>query len=114
MKLSDRELLVSCLQLRALMIQKKRNSKINLTIYCFNFFIYLFFIHYSYAIKKLYAPVNKKEFIQNKNYREFKILYDLNSDGKLSPYVIKYVDCFFDQDNYVYLVTKFYQVIKLN
>jgi len=53
----------------------------------------------------------KKQFLESREFREAKILYDLKSEENFCKHVIKYEDCFFDEENYFYLVLEFCQVI---
>ena len=69
---------------------------------------------FSYAVKKLSLQISsdqKKQFLESREFREAKILYDLKSEENFCKHVIKYEDCFFDEENYFYLVLEFCQVI---
>ena len=55
----------------------------------------------------------KKKFLESSKFREAKILYDLKSEENYCKHVIKYEDCFFDEENYFYLVLEFCQVIPI-
>ena len=55
----------------------------------------------------------KKQFLESSEFREAKILYDLKSEENYCKHVIKYEDCFFDEENYFYLVLEFCQVIPI-
>jgi serine/threonine protein kinase len=62
----------------------------------------------SYAMKKLKKKIDQDYFINTSDYREASILFEHNYE-----YLIKYVDCFFDNDGYFYLITEFCEVIYL-
>ena len=50
----------------------------------------------------------RKQFLDCDEFREAKILYSLSLTETVN--IVQYVDCFFDQNNYFYLVSEFYEV----
>ena len=65
----------------------------------------------SFAIKKLKTSIGsemRKQFLECNEFREAKILYSLSSTETVN--IVQYVDCFFDKDNYFYLVSEFCEV----
>lgn len=60
-------------------------------------------------MKKFKNRINDKEsYINTADYREASILFEHTFD-----HLIKYVDCFFDNDGFFYLITEFCEVTQL-
>ena len=79
----------------------KMNTNINCNYFCIS----------SYAIKKLKTSIGsemRKQFLDCDEFRETKILYSLSLTETVN--IVHYVDCFFDQNNYFYLVSEFCEV----
>jgi hypothetical protein len=63
----------------------------------------------SYAVKKLKEKIDSKfrqAFLKSHEFRETKLLHEL----PYCDYVVKYIDCFFDDYDFFYLVLDFCEV----
>ncbi len=74
------------------------------------------FFYVSFAIKKLKIAISsemRKDFLDCNEFREAKLLHDLAASNEFSEFIVRYEDCFFDKENYFYLVSEFCQVNEL-